>query len=87
MGGKVDLSDAYHHLRLHPDIQDFFLFTIMGEFFQCIALPFGWCLAPYAYTKFMRPVIAALRQPTQDTRSNPTTPLATLLPITQDYYT
>ncbi len=23
-GGKVDLSDAYHHIALHPDIQKYF---------------------------------------------------------------
>lgn len=62
-GAKIDLSDAYHHIRLHPDLIPFFQFTLLGKFYRCIAVPFGWCLAPYAYTKFMRPVITAMRDP------------------------
>jgi hypothetical protein len=62
-GGKVDLSDAYHHLALHKDLRRYFTFKIDGEFFRCVAVPFGWCLAPYAYTKFTRPIVTALRTP------------------------
>lgn len=32
-GAKVDLSDAYHHIRLHPHLSPFFQFTIGGEFY------------------------------------------------------
>jgi hypothetical protein len=63
VGSKVDLSDAYHHLALHPQLRKFFTFQIDGEFFTCVAIPFGWSLAPYAYTKFTRPIITALRSP------------------------
>lgn len=61
--GKADLADAYHHLALHPSLRHFFQFQIEGEFFECIAIPFGWNLAPYTFTKFTRPVITALRNP------------------------
>ena len=36
---------------------------MQGEFYECIAIPFGWNLAPYTFTKFTRPVITALRAP------------------------
>ena len=63
MGGKLDLSDAYHHLSIHPSLHHMFQFVVDGEFFECIAVPFGWNVAPYAFTKFTRPIIAALRAP------------------------
>ena len=33
-------------------------------YYECIALPFGWNLAPAIFTKLMRPVIAIIRAPT-----------------------
>lgn len=60
---KADVSDAYHHLRLSDKIGKYFQFEVDGETFQCIGLPFGWSCAPGAFTKFLRPVIAALRSP------------------------
>ena len=62
-GAKVDLSDAYHHIALHPSIRKFFQFQIDGEFFECVAIPFGWSLAPYVFTKFTRPILTAMRYP------------------------
>ena len=59
----MDLSVAYHHIRLHPSLVQYFQFTLLGKFYKCIAVPFGWCLAPYAYTKVMRPVVTAMRNP------------------------
>ena len=63
VGGKVDLSDAYHHLSLHPNLRRYFCFKIDNKFYRCVGVPFGWKLAPYAYTKFTRPIITALRSP------------------------
>ena len=62
-GAKMDLSDAYHHLCLHPSLRPYFQFSVAGEFFEVIAVPFGWNLAPYVFTKFTRPVLTALRYP------------------------
>ena len=63
VAGKADLSDAYHHLALHPDLRHLFQFQINGCFYECIALPFGWNLAPFTFTKFTKPAITALRNP------------------------
>jgi hypothetical protein len=51
-GISVDISDAYHHLRVHEDIAKYMCFQIDNEYYQCMALPFGWNCAPYAFTKF-----------------------------------
>ena len=85
-GAKVDLSDAYHHIRLHPSIAPFFQFTLDGKFYQCIAVPFGWCLAPYAYTKVMRPVITAMRSLGVSTANGYIGKLADLTLVIADYY-
>lgn len=63
VGVSFDISDAYHHLELHPTIQQFFTFQVGEYTYRCRGLPFGWSLSPYVFTKFMRPVIAALRSP------------------------
>ena len=78
VGAKIDLSDAYHHLELHPSLQEYFQFTIDGIFYQCLAIPFGWNLAPYAFTKFTRPVITVLRNPGTVLRPDYTGPLRDL---------
>ena len=63
LGASLDLQDGYHHVRLHPLIRKFFNFNINGQWFECIALPFGWSLAPAIFTKLMRPVLAIIRSP------------------------
>ena len=60
---SVDLSSGYHHLRLHPKLQQYMCFQMEGEYYRSVALPCGWSLAPACFTKFMRPVVAALRAP------------------------
>jgi len=58
---KWDLRDAYHHFRLHPSDQQFFQFCIDGEYFQCVALPFGWNGSPFFFQKIIRVFTQAIR--------------------------
>ena len=37
---SIDVSDAYHHLRVSPRIKNLFQFKIDGEFFIARGLPF-----------------------------------------------
>ena len=60
---SVDLSSGYHHLGLHPELQQYMCFQMEGKYYCSVALPFGWSLAPAFFTKFMQPVVAALRAP------------------------
>lgn len=62
-GVSIDISDAYHHVELHPEIAKYFQFKVGDDFYQCCALPFGWRLSPFVFTKLMRPVISAIRNP------------------------
>ncbi len=64
LGASLDLRDGYHHVRLHPELRKYFTFNVNGMFYECIALPFGWSLAPAIFTKLMRPVLAIIRAPT-----------------------
>ena len=49
---SVDLSDAYHHVGIHEDDQQYFTFALQTEdgteYFSCSALNFGWCMAIHA---------------------------------------
>ena len=60
---SIDLRDCYHHFRLHTAIRKHFNFEMNGKYYRCVALPFGWSLAPAFCTKLLRPVIAILRLP------------------------
>lgn len=63
LGASLDLQDGYHHVRLHPLLRRYFTFNVNGLYYECVALPFGWSLAPAIFTKLMRPVLAIIRSP------------------------
>ena len=48
---------------MHPLIRQYMSFELDGEFFESLALPFGWSLAPAVFTKFLKPLITLLRAP------------------------
>ena len=56
-----DLQDGYHHLAIRPEDRRFFQFRLFGVVYQCAALPFGWNLSPWCFTKFMEPMVTYLR--------------------------
>lgn len=56
-----DIKDAYHHVFVHPDDRPYLTFTAGGHTYEAITMPFGLSVAPWAWTKIMRPVLAALR--------------------------
>jgi hypothetical protein len=64
---SIDLSDAYHHLGIHEDDQQYFTFALETdkgtEYFSCSALNFGWCMSPWYFTMLMKPVVGFLRSP------------------------
>ena len=51
-----------------------------------MALPFGWCLAPYAYTKFTRPIVAAMRSPGLARAGSYSGRIGALSWVANDYY-
>ena len=58
---NLDLKDAYVTVPIHSDDQKFLHFLWKGNRFQYRCLPFGLSSAPWAFTKFPKPVIKFLR--------------------------
>jgi len=57
-----DIKDAYHHVYIYPSDRPYLTFAISGGTYEPITMPFGLSLAPWAWTKVMRPVLAYLRK-------------------------
>ena len=60
--GKIDLKDAYQSVYIHPESQPSLRFRWRGQLYQYCSLPFGLNVAPYVFTKLLRPVMAVLRE-------------------------
>eukprot|EP00170_Pyropia_yezoensis_P008373 contig_34991_g8401 len=56
-----DVRDAFYHVRIWPADRMFFRFIVGGVVYEPRVLPFCMKLSPWAWTKVMRPVVAALR--------------------------
>lgn len=60
--GKVDLTDAYHMISIHPESRKFLRFRWQGKLYEYVCLPFGLSSAPYVFTKIMKEAFKPLRQ-------------------------
>lgn len=58
---SCDIKDAFHHLYVSKADRPYLAFTIDGETYEAMTMPFGLSVAPWAWTKAMRPVLAHLR--------------------------
>lgn len=58
---KADITDAYYHLRLRRSDQERLSFMVDGEVYVPLCLNCGLSVAPWFFTKAMRPVVAFLR--------------------------
>jgi hypothetical protein len=61
---SFDLEDGgFHAIPIHPRTTGtkYFTFSIGGKVFQFAALPFGWTLSPFVFTKVMRPLVRFFR--------------------------
>lgn len=56
-----DVKDAFYHVRIFPAHRKYFRFVVDGVVYEPRVLPFGMRLSPWAWTKVLRPVVAALR--------------------------
>lgn len=56
-----DVKDAFYHIRIFPAHRRYFRFVVDGVVYEPRVLPFGMRLSPWAWTKMLRPVVAALR--------------------------
>ena len=59
---KVDLKDAFLMIPISTVHRRYLRFTFQEKTFQFNCLPFGLSLAPWVFTKTLKPVIALLRE-------------------------
>ena len=52
---SIDLTDAYHHIPIHPNFQNFLAFQVGDRRFKYVAMPFGLSSAPEVFTEVMTP--------------------------------
>lgn len=57
----IDLREAYFLIPVHKNYRKFLRFKF-NNMYQFITLPFGLSLAPYIFTKIIRPVFQLLKQ-------------------------
>ena len=60
--GKVDIRHAYLHVPIAPIHRKYLKFRWDGQLYQFECLPFGLSLAPWVFTKLLRPVMGFLRE-------------------------
>ena len=53
---SLDLSDAYHHIPIHPQFQKYLCFQVGDLKFRYLVLPFGLMSAPWAFTEVAKRV-------------------------------
>ena len=58
---SVDLKDGFNHIVIRKDFRTFFGFKWKGKFYVWNVLNFGSSIAPYLFTKILRPVVSYLR--------------------------
>jgi len=57
----LDQKDADHMVPIHPGFRKYFKFRWGHKLYQYTCLPFGYSLAPWLYTKILKPVLPKLR--------------------------
>lgn len=55
-----DVKAPYHRVFIDPDDRRYLTFSVGGHTYEAITMPFGLSVAPWAWTKITRPVVAAL---------------------------
>ena len=58
---SLDLKDAYFHIKIHPADRKWLRFTWRGMVYQFKVLPFGLSLAPWAFTRVVKDLVAVCR--------------------------
>ena len=62
---SVDLTDAYHHLPIHPQFQNFLTFEVAGVNYKYVACPFGLFPIPQVFTEVMTAIKIYMRENTE----------------------
>lgn len=57
-----DISDDFYHIILRLEHYNIFRFVVDGVFYEPVVLQFGISVSPWAWTKVIRPLVAAMRR-------------------------
>ncbi|KAA6380259.1 MAG: putative reverse transcriptase [Streblomastix strix] len=57
----LDIKDAFHHLHIQPNLQQFLGFQFKNKSYTYLGLPFGWNLSPFFFSKTLAIAIRAIR--------------------------
>lgn len=60
--GKVDLKDAYFLVSVHESSRKYLRFMFRDTLYEFTCLPFGLNIAPWLFTKIIKPVVNSLRK-------------------------
>lgn len=58
---KIDLQDAYFLVPIAKQHKKYLRFEFNGSIYEYNCMPFGLNVAPFVFTKLMKPIITALR--------------------------
>ena len=59
---KIDLKNAYFAVPMSSNSSRYLRFIFQGQCFQFLCLPFGLNIAPWIFTKILKPVLRILRE-------------------------
>lgn len=57
----IDLESAYFLVPIHEESRKYLRFIFKEQMFEFVCLPFGLNVAPYVFTKILKPVMSFLR--------------------------
>lgn len=57
----IDIKDAYFLISIDSRYRKFLRFRFEGDLFEFCCMPFGLSIAPFCFTKLLKPVIKVLR--------------------------
>ena len=58
----LDLKDAYYLVSIAKTDRKYLRFTYKGELYEFTCLPFGLNVAPWVFTKILKPIAAYFRK-------------------------
>ena len=59
---SIDISNAYHHIPIHPDYSKYLKFELGTVTYQYLTIPQGYRDSPRVFTKCLKPVLKHLRE-------------------------
>ena len=58
---SLDLKDAYFLISVHKNYRKYLRFKFQEKLFEFNVMPFGLSIAPYVFTKLLKPILQHLR--------------------------